>query len=50
MTIKQRAGQFLDELANNQWELLVFVLTLLAVIALIAILVSGRRKKSRREP
>jgi hypothetical protein len=47
MTIRQRLGQLLVEIGNNQWELIVCILTFMAFVALAAILLTGRKKRTR---
>jgi hypothetical protein len=47
MTIRQRLGQLLVDIGDNPWELIVCILTFMAFIALAAILLTGRKKRTR---
>jgi hypothetical protein len=50
MTLRQRLGQFLVELGNNQPALVLGGLALAAIIALLIIFFSGWRRSLKAKP
>ncbi len=47
MNIRKDVADFLVDLGDHQWKLLCFILLLVSIVFIIALLLSGRKKKGQ---